>query len=319
MYICGEKKNFNPNCNMKIHNLIRQHVWLLDTIFEKGPISLEDINKRWVKTEMSGGVEMSRHTFIRYKTALVDTFGIDIECDRRTNQYYINNPKILRDNSIQRWMLSALTVSNIVGESISLQDRILLENIPTEEKTLSLFIDAMKQQHQVSFLYKKHKDTEPKERFITPCCIKLFRQRWYVIDYNPQDTEITFKPFAFDRISNPRITDKSFALPADFSADDIFMDSYGIFIDEKEKPQRIVIRAFGDMRKYIRDLPLHHSQEIKNEDDDYTDYTYYIRPSVDFIAELLSMGDKIEVLSPDSLRERIRAEHLKAARKYQKM
>ena len=97
------------------------------------------------------------------------------------------------------------------------------------------------------------------------------------------------------------------------------MDSYGIFIDEKEKPQRIVIRAFGDMRKYIRDLPLHHSQEIKNEGDDYTDYTYYIRPSVDFIAELLSMGDKIEVLSPDSLRERIRAEHLKAARRYQKM
>lgn len=303
---------------MKRYNLLRQYVWLLEIIHQKGPISLEEINKRWETTEMSDGIEMSRHTFIRYKKEMAETFGIDIECDRRTNQYYISNPQVLRNNSIQRWMLSALTVSNIISESLSLQDHILLENIPVEGRTLGLIIEAMKQKRQISFQYQKHSDSESAERQITPCCIKLFRQRWYVIDYNTQNTSILFKPFAFDRISELRITDKPFELPADFNAGDIFRNSFGIFIGDAEKPQRIVIRAYGDERKYIRDLPLHHSQEVLAEGDDYTDYRYFILPSFDFKAELLSKGNRIEVLSPQSLREEIKESHLQAARLYEK-
>lgn len=303
---------------MKSYNLLRQYVWLLNIIIHKGPISLEQLNEHWIKSEMSGGAEMSRHTFIRYKNALTETFGIDIECDRKTNLYAISNPQVLRDNSIQRWMLSALTVSNIVSESLSLQDQILLENIPVEGKSLSLIIDAMKQRRRISFQYRKYKDTKPKERVITPCCIKLFRQRWYVVDYNPQNVPIPFKPFAFDRISELCITDEPFELPTGFSAEDIFADAFGIFIGDVEKPQSIVIRAFDEMRKYIRDLPLHRSQEVMKEGADYTDYKYFIRPSRDFIAELLSKGDRIEVLSPASLRECLRQEHLKAAGRYEK-
>ena len=301
---------------MKHYDLLRQYVWLLDTMQQKGPIALSDINKQWKSTKLSGGVEMSRHTFMRYKKELAETFGIDIECDRRTNKYYISNPQVLRNNSIQRWILSTLTVSNVVSESLLLQDHILLEYIPVEGKMLSLIIEAMKQHRKISINYKKHTDAEPRERLIIPCCIKLFRQRWYVIDYNTQDKAIPFKPFSFDRISKLQITDKPFELPAGFNAQAVFTDSFGIFIGDVETPKRIVIRAFGDERYYMRDLPLHHSQEVLKEGDDYTDYKLFIRPSKDFIAELLSKGNRIEVLSPQSLRVNIKEEHLKAAGLY---
>ena len=303
---------------MKFYNLLRQYVWLLDTILHKGPISLEQINEQWVRKEMSGGIEMTRYSFMRYKNALTETFGLDIECDRRTNRYFISNPQVLRDNSIQKWMLSALTVSNIVSESMSLQNHILLENIPVEEIILPKIIDAMKQKRCISFLYQKHKDAAPSERIVLPCCIKLFRQRWYVIDYNPQNKNILYKPFAFDRISKLSITDTPFELPVDFQAEAIFKDSFGIFIGEQNPPQHIIIRTYGDERKYFRDLPLHHSQEIIDEGEDYTDYKYFVRPSTDFIAELLSKGNRIEVLSPASLRDEIREKHLQAARLYEK-
>ena len=266
---------------------------------------------------MSGGVEMTRHTFIRHKKAIEETFGIDIECDRKTNRYFINNPRALRDNSIQQWMLSTLIVSNIVGESLSLQDSILLENIPVESSLLETMISAMKQKRRIAFSYQKYNDPQPTERLVTPCCIKLFHQRWYVIDYNQQSSRILFKPYAFDRISKLRLTDQSFELPSDFCADDIFADSFGIFIGDVERPQRIVIRAFAYERYYIRDLPLHHSQEVLKEGDNYTDYQYFIRPSKDFIAELLSKGDRIEILSPDSFRKKICEEHLKAVKRYE--
>ena len=256
-----------------------QQVWLLNTIYREKAISLAEINRQWIHTEMSGGVEMTRHTFIRHKKAIEETFGIDIECNRKTNCYFISNPRALRDDSIQQWMLSTLTVSNIVCESLSLQDSILLENIPVESSLLETIINAMKQKRRISFFYQKYNDPQPTERLVTPCCIKLFHQRWYVIDYNQQTTPRPFKPYAFDRISQVRLTDQSFELPSDFCAEEIFTDSFGIFIGDVEKPQRIVIRAFDNERFYIRDLPLHHSQEVLKEEKNYTDYKYFIRPS----------------------------------------
>ncbi len=303
---------------MKSYNLLRQYAWLLDTILKNGPISLEDINKRWIRTAMSGGVDLNRHTFIRYKNAIEETFGIIIDCDRKTNRYTISNPRSLNDNSVQRWMLATLTVSNIISESLSLQDSILLENIPIEGQQLATIIDAMKQRRRISFLYQKYSDDAATERLVTPCCIKLFHQRWYVIDFDPQRTERPFKAFAFDRISKLKLTDQTFDLPAYFDAQDIFADAFGIFIGDGATAQPIVIRAFGNERFYMRDLPLHHSQEVLKKGPDYTDYKFFVRPSTDFIAELLSKGDRIEVLEPEDFREKIREEHRNAAKRYEK-
>ncbi len=302
---------------MKGAEVFTQQVWLLNTIYREKSISLAEINRQWIHTTMSDGIEMSRYTFIRYKNAIEDTFGVIIQCDRKTNKYFISNPRVLRDNSVQRWMLSSLTVSDIISESLSLQEQILLENIPIEGRMLATIVDAMKQHRRISFRYQKYSDSQPTERLASPCCIKLFRQRWYVIDYNPQIAPRPYKVFAFDRISDLHLAEQFFELPDHFCPEDIFKDSFGIFIGEAA-PQRIVIRAFDHERFYIRDLPLHHSQEIMKEGDDYTDYKYFISPSTDFVAELLSKGDRIEVISPDTFREKVRNAHLKAAKRYEK-
>lgn len=301
---------------MKKSNQQYFYSWLIDLISkEKNGITLEDINQQWMKSDMNDGAELTRHSFRRYKNDIADSFGIDIECDRKTNRYYINNSNVLRGNSVQRWMLSSLSASNIISRSIALQDRIILENIPIEGETLRLAIDAMKQKRILSFSYKKYSDSVPTQRHIVPCCIKLFRQRWYVIAFQAA-SKPTFKAFAFDRISDLTLTNESFELPTGFQAESIFEEAYGIFFGEDRAPQRIVIRAYDDERYYMRDLPLHHSQTIKEEGEGYTDYQLYLRPYDDFVAELLSKGERIEVLSPISLRERIREEHSKALKRY---
>lgn len=302
---------------MRKPNQFYFYAWLIHLIAKNvSGITLEEINQQWLRNEMNDGAELTRHTFRRYKNDIAYSFAIDIECDRKTNKYYIGNPKALRSDTVQRWMLSTLAVSNIISRSLPLQDRIILENIPIEGEMLSLIIDAMKLKRQIAFSYKKHSEASTSQRQIIPCCIKLFHQRWYVIAYNPT-AKTVFKAFAFDRISKLILTDLSFELPAGFQATDIFEDAYGIFFGDEAAKLRIIIRAYGDERFYMRDLPLHHSQKTINEGDDYTDYQYHLRPYADFVAELLSKGDRIEVLSPDSFRERIREEHLKAAKRYE--
>ena len=113
---------------MTAYTKFKEYIWLVNTIYHAKNITLAEINRRWMQTEMSGGMEMARATFNRHKDAIEDIFGIYIECDRQNGyRYHIGNDHVLREDSIQNWMLSTLSVNNLVSESLSLQERILLE------------------------------------------------------------------------------------------------------------------------------------------------------------------------------------------------
>jgi predicted DNA-binding transcriptional regulator YafY len=60
------------------------------------------------------------------------------------------------------------------------------------------------------------------------------------------------------------------------------------------------------MPNYLRTLPLHHSQRELESTPDYTDFSYDIRPTSDFLGELLRHSNGIEVLEPQELREKMR-------------
>ena len=112
---------------MTTPTLFKEYIWLVNTIYQAKNITLNDINKKWLKTDMSGGVEMARSTFNRHKAAIEDIFGIYIECDRKNDyKYYIGNVEVLSEESVQKWMFSTLSVNNIISESLSLHSRILV-------------------------------------------------------------------------------------------------------------------------------------------------------------------------------------------------
>jgi hypothetical protein len=67
----------------------------------------------------------------------------------------------------------------------------------------------------------------------------------------------------------------------------------------------VVIRAYGNVPNYLRTLPLHASQKEIEHTDDYTVFSYDIRPSVDFVLELMSYTNSLEVLEPIELRQKI--------------
>jgi predicted DNA-binding transcriptional regulator YafY len=52
---------------------------------------------------------------------------------------------------------------------------------------------------------------------------------------------------------------------------------------------------------------LHHSQREIESNADYTIFEYKIAPTYDFIQEILSHGNQLEVLSPDAFRQQIKA------------
>ena len=44
---------------MSTLSLFKEYIWLVETIHKAGQITLAELNRRWLETEMSGGVSVS--------------------------------------------------------------------------------------------------------------------------------------------------------------------------------------------------------------------------------------------------------------------
>ena len=299
---------------MKTPVKFKEYIWLVNTIHQARRITLAEINERWIETEMSGGVEMARTTFFRHKCAIEDIFGIYIDCDKKNgNKYFIGNDSVLEEESIQNWILSTLSVGNMVSECQSLHHRILLENIPSGGELLKQVIKVMKESRKLCITYRRYSTPASKDYTIEPYCIKLFRQRWYLLGRLNNGYLSTF---SLDRMERVEVLDTKFKVPEDFDAAAYFNESYGMLTDDNMAVERIVLRAYGYEPYYLRDLPLHHSQREITTTEDYTDFELHLKPTADFKAQLLSRGQWIEVLEPQSLADEIVEWHQTAINRY---
>ncbi|MBO7069014.1 MAG: WYL domain-containing protein [Bacteroidaceae bacterium] len=299
---------------MKIPTLFKEYIWLIETIYQAGKITFAEINEKWKRREDSGGLEFSRTTFNRHRDAILDMFGVIIECNHHDGyRYYIYNKEVLSDDSVANWLFTTLSVGNMLDENIGLQDRILLESIPSGDVHLKRIIKAMREGRKMMMQYRKYSAATAKSYLAAPYCVKLFKRRWYVltkivrpIQNEPEKTGPSMSVFSLDRIVDVQLTNEKFTLDADFDAAGYFADSFGIMVDTNTKPERIVLRAYGMEKYYMRDLPLHPSQREIAATDEYADFEIRLRPSSDFKAHILSRGEWLQIIQPQWLADDMR-------------
>lgn len=286
---------------------LQKYTWLIDTIRRAGKISYKELSDRWAQNkDLSDGKELHRVTLIRWRDAIYDQFSIKIDCQKVGGYlYYIANPEDIDENKLKKWMLDSYAVGNIIGENLSMKDRILVDEIPSGRDHLITIIEAMKENRSIRITYKPFKKPQSYTFAIEPYCVKLFENRWYVLAHNIDYHDIRL--YGLDRIEAIEITDRAFKLPKDFSAEQYFSTYYGIVLNKKDCPQRIVIRANEDHKPYLKSLPLHHSQTLIYECDEYADFELYLSPTYDFIMKLLQAGAMVEVLKPESLRKTMKS------------
>ena len=299
---------------MKIPTLFKEYIWLIETINRAGKITFAEINEQWKQKEESGGLEFSRTTFNRHRDAIMDMFGVIIECDRRDGyRYYIENKEVLEEDSVQNWLFSTLSVSNMMDENMSLQHRILLESIPSGDQLLQQIIKAMRDGRRIMLTYRRYGAASANSFSVEPYCVKLFRRRWYVLvkltrphyHEDGKGGESFFSIFSLDRIEQIELQKTKFTIDSAFDAAAYFNECFGVVVADGTKPERIVLRAYGLEPHYLRDLPLHQSQRELETTEEYTDFELVMRPTTDFKAHLMSRGRWLQVISPQWLADEI--------------
>lgn len=293
---------------MRHKELFKTYVWLVETVFRHGPISLEEIGKRWEQSSLFDGTPLARTSFNRHREEIEDVFGIRIVCDRSNSwRYSIENASDLERNSVQSWMANTLSLNNVIADNRAVHDRILIETIPSEGETLQKAIEAMKLSRMVRIEYRKYMSAESRRFEVEPFCVKLYNRRWYILIRFPDDK--VFRILSFDRIVGIEIMKRKFRMPARFNAADFFRDFFGIYYDPEIPLERIILRAYGSEQFYVRDLPLHPSQRKIGEGEGYSDFEVKLRPTVDFKGHLLSRGQWLRVIEPQALANEIAEWH----------
>ena len=263
-------------------------------------MTLDELNERWVREEVAEGNPLSRSTFNRHRDAILDMFGVIIDCDVKGGyQYFIANREVLDDDSLERWMLSTMTVGGVLSDSISLKDRIILENVPAGEEFLQTIIRAIKSGKKILMTYQRF-GAESYEKVVEPYALKLFHQRWYMLSFTGRHYAI----YSLDRMQAVCLTDEDFKMPKDFSPQDYFAEYFGVLTLEIPMAH-VVVRTYGKTSNYFRTLPLHQSQRTVAVTAAYTDFSFDIRPTADFLGELLSYDSGLEVLEPQELRQQM--------------
>lgn len=296
---------------MKPAQIFHQYIWIINTLRAYRKLTLEELNQKWQDDNIADGNPLHRSSFNRHRDAILDMFGIIIDCEPRTYKYYISNKEVLSDDSIERWLFSTLTVHGVLADSAAVKERLVLENAPAGVEFLNTIIRAIRTNHRLLIGYKKFQ-TEGYEKVVCPYALKLFRQRWYLL---AQNDENQMRIYALDRITMMELTDDTFEIPVDFSAQTYFSEYFGVLTNDTPMAH-VVLRAHNWMPNYLRTLPLHPSQRELESTPDYTDFSYDIRPTSDFLGELLRHSNGIEVLEPQDLREKMRQMIVETLKRY---
>jgi len=268
----------------------------------KNASSFEEIQKYLVEQSINNeeNYEISIRTFQREIKEIASTHGIEITYNRSQGVY-----EIIYDGNEDRneRLMESFEIIDALKISSNLSNHLILEKRkPLGTNNMNYLIHAIKNRNEICFSYSKYWTEElvDIQRKVQPLALKEARYRWYLVAKDLKDNRI--KTFGLDRITNLELTNLKFIFPENYNPEEAFRHSFGIINENNKEPQKIVLSFSYEQGKYIKSLPLHHSQkELTNDEKEYR-IELLLHPTYDFVMELLSIGAEVKVLEPESLK-----------------
>ncbi len=209
--------------------------------------------------------------------------------------------------------VSVSSPNNPVEDISMIQFEAATGNMGSEH--LGTLLEAIRRRVQVEIHYQKFTAEKPGEYSLNPLLLKEYRNRWYLIAYRPERSMI--QSFGLERMRAVNIHESPFIPPADFDAGNYFSKSIGITAFDAN-PVKVRFETTAVTSKYLLTQPVHESQRVVSNDNEYTIFEIEVLITEELIMYLLSLGPNVRVLSPQSVAEEIQKRLKKTIAQYQK-
>lgn len=289
-----------------VQELLKKYIWLVQTLIRAGDrgLTLEELDRRW---ESRFGTGYARRTFNNHREAVEELFDIRIRCNRSTSRYFISGAAGMEDSDASAaWLINTFTVNEMLSLNRErLSGRVSVEDIPSGQRYLTAIIGAMTENSELKIAYRKYTSDEVSEYTLQPYAVKESARRWYLVAWCHEREAV--RVYGLDRIVNLEHTGRQFRMPQDFDVDALFATNFGVYLSS-ERPVEIVFKASVKEAGYLRDLPIHPSQKETGNDGERITFSIFVRPNESLLMELFRLGSRIEVVSPDPIREKLMSE-----------
>lgn len=264
-------------------------------------------------------IRFSEKTLRRRLEDLRNKFHIDIHYDQSKKRYTCEVDEI-DDKSFEQLITLASQAEMI--DTLEKSPREYLEYIHFGDQVvfkgahhLTRILNAIIDHREIEFDYRSHYQKEFKKRIVKPYLLKEYLGRWYV--HGMDHTVEALRTFGLDRIEQLHITERVFTENKSDEVKKNFDDIIGLIYDSGYEKQQVILKVEKNQAKYLRTLPLHHTQaETGSYPNGAIQFTYHLIPNLEFEQKILMNGDRVEVMEPLKLRKKIKHVAQKISEKY---
>ena len=266
----------------------------------------EYVSKEELLEAMSGDMaengSYTLRTLQRDIRTIEEVFGMEIENVKGEGYRIVGWDPVYTDRFKE--LLSEIEILSTVGSDSGTRDFII-----PEQRTMAFSVDihkileSIKQRRRVRFSYSLPRSGGKEVEYVAePYFLKQSQNRWYLVAM----VESVLKCFELGRFVDFKVLDEDFVQGSGVRAENLFRDCFGIWDDPKMPVEDILLRFSPLDGRFIKTLPIHSSQKIE-ETDEYVEVTLHLKITNDFVMALLSRSSSIEVLAPQSLKDRMNA------------
>jgi len=177
---------------------------------------------------------------------------------------------------------------------------------------LTLLHRALIEQRQIRIVYAvASRGGATGERIIEPYHMMPYGRSWYLIAFDHKQQGIL--QFKIDRIHEAELLETKYSIPADFDVEVYLGDTWGIMRGAAGKPEQVELLFDPEAGRWVAEETWHKSQQSEVLPDGRVRVTFHVGITPEMVSWLLYYGARVQVLTPDWLRERVAEEHRRAA------
>lgn len=264
-------------------------------------------------------ITITLRTLQRDMADIRSNFDIEVIYDGKKNGYYIDETCSM-DMDKLLYFLGLAESSDVILSNIKDKQKLLkyLSISPNPHakgvENIGILLQAVQQCTVININHLNYQTGEQTTYTVEPYLLKEFEGMWYLFAYC--EDMGAFRTFGLDRIGQIQITDRTFQRKEELERTaEKFDNVYGLVYEPDNNPnapiEEVRLKVSSVMLPYIQSLPIHSSQSISGDT-----ITLHLIINPELENKIMSYGEHIEVLSPPSLRNKIKERIMQSLTKY---
>jgi predicted DNA-binding transcriptional regulator YafY len=179
---------------------------------------------------------------------------------------------------------------------------------------LETIYQAILQKKALQITYQSFKASQKNTFDFNPYLLKEYRNRWFVLGI--RDGFVNEATLALDRIQAIQPSIVQYTDNQTLNLSEYYRNVIGVTVNANQAPEKIVLWIRNDNAPYVLTKPLHHSQQLLENQEDGIVVSIEVQHNFELEREIMGFGESMLVLSPEKLKKRIQYKIMKMSELY---